>query len=154
MERIMTNGPFYAQQEIARLQKMMSGHITGKQAGELGLKVSVLQDFTETVQDLEELAKSFISMEDIANNSTSAESKSYKKGALAKARKLVKDHLPDDKTAALYPKIMEKILKKGPFYVKSEIERLKSMISGQKITQQQKEEFARKVKVLKVFKSG
>jgi len=92
-----------------------------------------------TIAELDEQAEQFMKG-----------SKSTRTATVASTKLLVEQDYKEDKTAQLYPKIMEKILEKGADYIENESVRVKRIMEG-KITPEKMEELGGKVKILNVF---
>eukprot|EP00928_Gymnodinium_smaydae_P056566 TRINITY_DN39936_c0_g1_i1.p1 TRINITY_DN39936_c0_g1~~TRINITY_DN39936_c0_g1_i1.p1 ORF type:complete len:265 (+),score=79.36 TRINITY_DN39936_c0_g1_i1:140-934(+) len=90
-----------------------------------------------TITELDDLVKRFLA-------------DGMKDSDMQEARKLAEEEYPNDKKAALYVKIMEKVKAKGEGYVQQEMTRVQKLLGG-KLTDEKKNELNEKTKILNVF---
>eukprot|EP00930_Biecheleria_cincta_P046484 TRINITY_DN32061_c0_g1_i1.p1 TRINITY_DN32061_c0_g1~~TRINITY_DN32061_c0_g1_i1.p1 ORF type:complete len:325 (-),score=77.04 TRINITY_DN32061_c0_g1_i1:183-1157(-) len=96
----------------------------------------VMMPSIDTIDELDELAHSFMDAPDAAY--------------LDKAKSAAEKY-PNDKKAAWYAKIMDKILAKGKGYAAEEIARLMKLLGGKLVAPEKRDELGDKLKILKVF---
>lgn len=90
-----------------------------------------------TIAELDEVVKKFMKG-------------GFKDTEIAEAKKLAEGDYKNDKKAAIYVKIMEKVKEKGEAYIKTEATRVEKIVSG-KVTPEKKAEMSDKLKILTIF---
>jgi len=90
-----------------------------------------------TIPELDQLAQHFMSA-------------GGKQEDLEEATRLAREDFASDPKAAIYVKVMEKVLEKGPVYVEKELVRVKRIMAG-KMTPEKQSQMADKHRVLSAF---
>lgn len=90
-----------------------------------------------TIEELDTIAKKFMK-------------EGMKDAEIAEAKKLAEGEFKEDRKAAMYVKIMEKIKEKGAGYTETETKRIGTILSGT-VTDTKKAEMTDKLKILAVF---